>query len=202
MQGGVGAMKKAKQWNELREEARHCEACPLYRNATQTVFGEGPVNARIVFIGEQPGDQEDRAGRPFVGPAGRLLDRALGDAGIARTKCYVTNAVKHFKWVPKAKLRLHRSPNAHEIGACRPWWQREVDLIRPRFLVCLGGTAARAVFGRVVKILTERGKLLPNEWAGKTLVTVHPSSLLRAPDPARREEAYARFVKDLRLLRA
>jgi DNA polymerase len=187
-------------WQKLREEARHCEACPLYKNATQTVFGEGPVNARIVFIGEQPGDQEDRSGQPFVGPAGRIFDRALADAGVKRAKCYVTNAVKHFKWEPRGKLRLHRSPNAHEIKACRPWWEKEIQLIRPHFLVTLGATAARAVFGRVVKVTMERGKIVPNEWNGQTLITVHPSSLLRAPDAKKRAQDYARFVADLSLL--
>jgi DNA polymerase len=197
-------MKKAALdlWNALRKRARHCEACPLYKNATQTVFGEGPVNAEIVFVGEQPGDQEDRAGKPFVGPAGRILDRALADADIDRAKCYVTIAVKHFKWVPRGKLRLHRSPNAHEIKACGPWWHEEVQLIQPRALVCLGATAARAVCGRVVKIMTERGTIVPNEWVARTLITVHPSSLLRVPDSSQRAEAYERFVADLRLLRS
>jgi DNA polymerase len=189
-------------WRELRARARHCEACPLYRLATQTVFGEGPPTAQIVFLGEQPGDQEDRDGRPFVGPAGKLLDRALADAGIDRAKCYVTNAVKHFKWEPRGKRRLHKKPNETEIAACRPWWQEELRLIRPRVLVCLGATAARAVFGRIVKVMTERGELMVSEWAEHALVTVHPSSLLRVPDPAQREEAYARFVADLRLIRS
>jgi uracil-DNA glycosylase family protein len=189
-------------WHRLREQAQHCRACPLYKNATQTVLGEGLVHAEIVLLGEQPGDQEDRAGQPFVGPAGRLLDRALADAGIDRTKCYVTNAVKHFKWVPRGKLRLHRSPNAHEIAACRPWWEKEVQLVRPRALVCLGATAARAVFGRVVKVMTERGLIAPSAWVAQTLITVHPSSLLRAPDSAQRAQAYARFVADLQLLRS
>jgi len=189
-------------WRELRERACHCEACPLYRRATQTVFGEGPPTAQIVFLGEQPGDQEDRDGRPFVGPAGKLLDRALADAGIDRAKCYVTNAVKHFKWEPRGKRRLHKKPNETEIAACRPWWQEELRLIRPRFLVCLGATAAKAVFGRIVKIMTERGALMESEWAEHALVTVHPSSLLRVPDPAQRKDAYARFVADLGMIRS
>jgi DNA polymerase len=128
-------------WEVLREAARYCEACPLYRRATQTVFGEGPRKARIVFLGEQPGDQEDRAGRPFIGPAGKLLDRALAAAGVDRGKCYVTNAVKHFKWELRGKRRLHEKPNSDELAACKPWWKAELALLKPRYLVCLGGTA-------------------------------------------------------------
>jgi DNA polymerase len=186
----------------LRNAARNCEACPLYRNATQTVFGEGPRNARIVLIGEQPGDEEDRKGRPFVGPAGRLLDRALAEAGVDRAQCYVTNAVKHFKWEPRGKRRLHQKPNSLEIAACRPWWQAELALIKPQFLICLGGTAARAVFGRQVKVMRERGKLVATPWAERTLITIHPSALLRAPDAAARERGFALFVRELAALAA
>jgi DNA polymerase len=181
----------------LRKTARGCRACPLYRRATQTVFGEGPANARWVFLGEQPGDQEDLAGRPFVGPAGKLLDRALADAGIDRAQCYVTNAVKHFKWEARGKRRLHEKPDRGEIMACRPWWQAELRLIAPRFLICLGATAARAVFDRVVKVTQERGIIVETPWAEATLVTVHPSSLLRIPDSESRARAYAHFVNDL-----
>jgi uracil-DNA glycosylase family protein len=187
-------------WNVLRRAARACEACPLYKNATQTVFGEGPLDARIVLIGEQPGDSEDREGRPFVGPAGKLLDRALAEAGLDREKCYITNAVKHFKWEPRGKLRLHQKPNNAEIVACRPWWKAEVELIKPQFLVCLGRTASRAVLEREVKVMKERGNFVETEWAKRTLITVHPSSLLRLPDPKSKEREFARFVHDLALL--
>jgi DNA polymerase len=184
----------------LRRAARTCEACPLYKNATQTVFGEGPRKARIVLLGEQPGDAEDRAGRPFVGPAGRLLDRALVEAGVDRAQCYVTNAVKHFKWEPRGKRRLHQRPNSAEIAACRPWWQAELRLLRPRFLVCLGSTAARAIFGREVKVMRERGNIVETEWAACTLITIHPSSLLRIPDPEAKQREFARFVRELKAL--
>jgi DNA polymerase len=190
-----------RDWDKLRRAAKRCQACPLYRNATQTVFGEGPPHARIVFIGEQPGDQEDREGRPFVGPAGKLLDRALEEAGVDRDECYVTNAVKHFKWKPRGKRRLHQKPDRAEIGACRPWWKRELELISPQILVCLGSTAARAVFERDIKVTQERGTFMETPWCPRTLVTVHPSSLLRAPDPEMRKREYARFVADLKLLR-
>jgi uracil-DNA glycosylase family protein len=197
----LAPQKSSSSLAQLKSQAKHCEACDLYRHATQTVFGEGPTTAEIVFIGEQPGDQEDLAGRPFVGPAGKLLDRALADAGIDRAKCYVTNAVKHFKWKPRGKRRLHEKPNAAEIEACERWWQAEIGRIRPRFLVCLGATAARAIFGRLVKIGESRGKFVETEWCEQTLVTAHPSSLLRAPDRVSREREYKRFVKDLTLLR-
>jgi DNA polymerase len=192
---------KTANWDSLRRAARKCEACPLYKNATQTVFGEGALAAQIVFVGEQPGDQEDREGRPFVGPAGRLLDRALAAAGVDRTKCYVTNAVKHFKFEPRGKRRLHKKPNEMEINACRPWLNAELAMLKPRFLVCLGGTAARSVLGRTVKVMQERGHFLQTEWAERTLITVHPSSLLRIPDPESKEREFARLVADLALLK-
>jgi DNA polymerase len=185
---------------DLRELAHTCRACPLFRNATQTVFGEGSAKARWVLVGEQPGDQEDLTGRPFVGPAGKMLDRALAEAGIDRGQCYVTNAVKHFKWEPRGKRRLHKKPSAREIAACRPWLLAELELIAPQFLICLGATAARAVFDRIMKITDARGKLLTTPGAQHTIVTVHPSALLRAPDPQSREEAYRRFVRDLTLV--
>lgn len=188
-------------WEELRAAAAKCSACPLYANATQTVFGEGPLDADIVFLGEQPGDQEDLGGKPFIGPAGKLLDRALVAAGIDRGRCYVTNSVKHFKWEPRGKRRLHQKPNELEVHACRPWWQAEVKLIQPRVLVCLGGTAGKAVFGREVKVMKERGSMLDCEYAPKALITVHPSALLRLPDPALRESEFERFVADLSLLK-
>jgi uracil-DNA glycosylase len=185
----------------LRAAAAECQACPLYRNATQVVFGEGLRDAKIVFIGEQPGDQEDLAGKPFIGPAGKLLDRALEEAGIDRGACYVTNAVKHFKWQAKGKKRLHAKPNSAEIGACAPWWKAELRILQPEFLVCLGATAGRAVFGRTIKVLSERGQLKETPWCPRTLITVHPSSLLRMPDEAARHAALAQFIADLRLLK-
>jgi DNA polymerase len=184
----------------LREAARTCQACPLYRHATQTVFGEGAPDAKLVLLGEQPGDSEDREGRPFVGPAGQLLDRALEEAGIDRTRAYVTNAVKHFKWEPSGKRRLHKTPSPREIAACRPWLAAELAAIEPQILVCLGGTAAQTVLGREVRVLRERGTFQASDLCPQTFVTVHPSSLLRAPDEQARAEHYAQFVADLRLV--
>jgi DNA polymerase len=178
-------------------EARGCTRCPLYKAATQTVFGEGPADAPIVFVGEQPGDQEDQQGRPFVGPAGRIFDKALAEAGITRDRVYVTNAVKHFKFVPRGKRRLHKSPNAYEIDRCKWWLDRELALLRPRLTVALGATAARSLAGRPLPVGRNRGRILafPGELRG--LVTVHPSSLLRVPDEEARRLAYAAFVRDL-----
>jgi probable DNA metabolism protein len=183
----------------LREAAAKCRACPLYRNATQTVFGEGRAHARLVFVGEQPGDSEDREGKPFVGPAGQLLDRALAEAGIDRSETYVTNAVKHFKWEPMGKRRLHKTASPREVAACRPWLAGEMAAIQPRVLVCLGGTATRSVLGPQVRVLRDRGQLMRSDFSERTLVTVHPSSLLRAPDEQARAENYALFVRDLRV---
>jgi DNA polymerase len=185
----------------LRRKAATCTACPLYRNATQTVFGEGLAHAAIVLVGEQPGNDEDLAGRPFVGPAGRLLDRALHLAGLERSELYVTNAVKHFKWSKDrggGKRRIHEKPNASEVEACRPWLEQELWLLRPQVVVCLGTTAARSVLRRAVTITATRGRLLTSPDGYRTLVTVHPSALLRIPDPADREDAERRFVTDLR----
>ena len=185
----------------LRRKAAACTACPLYRNATQTVFGEGLAHAPMVLVGEQPGNDEDLAGRPFVGPAGRLLDRALRLAGLERAQLYVTNAVKHFKWSKDrggGKRRIHEKPNASEIEACRPWLEQELWLIRPRIVVCMGVTAARSVLRRAVTITASRGRLLTSPDGYRTLVTVHPSALLRIPDPDDREDAERRFVADLR----
>jgi uracil-DNA glycosylase len=188
---------------ETREEARHCRACPLWKNATQTVFGAGRQSAAIVFVGEQPGDQEDIAGKPFVGPAGRLLDRALDQAGVDRKETYVTNAVKHFKWEPRGKRRIHKKPNELEISACHQWLERELETIEPKLIVALGATAARAVFGRATAIEKNRGRIIPAAQAktgydADVLVTVHPSFLLRVPDEDR-AEAFQRFVADLKL---
>lgn len=178
-------------------EARGCERCPLYKAATQTVFGEGPADALVVFVGEQPGDQEDLQGRPFVGPAGRIFDKALAEAGIPRDRAYITNAVKHFKFAPRGKRRLHKSPNAFEIDRCKWWLDRELALIRPRLTVALGATAARSLAGRPLAIGQNRGRILAFPGGLQGLVTVHPSSLLRVPDPEARHRAYAEFVKDL-----
>jgi uracil-DNA glycosylase family protein len=183
----------------LEKAARSCTACPLYKRATQTVFGEGSKNARLMLLGEQPGDQEDLAGKPFVGPAGRLLDRALEEAGIKRDEVYVTNAVKHFKWEPRGKRRIHKKPNSREIAACRPWLEAELRLVRPRLLVCLGATAAQSLFGPSFRVTRDRGKVLESELARKVVATVHPSSLLRQPDDESRVREYARFVADLQV---
>ncbi len=184
---------------KVRAASKRCTACPLYKNATQTVFGEGSDKARIVLVGEQPGDREDVEGEPFVGPAGKLLDRALEDAQIDRSTAYVTNAVKHFKWEPRGKRRLHKTPNSRDIAACRPWLMAELKLIQPRVLVCLGGTAVRSVLGPNARVLRDRGQIFTSEFCEQTVVTVHPSSLLRAPDEASREANYALFVKDLKV---
>jgi uracil-DNA glycosylase family protein len=181
-----------------RIDAADCRACPLWKPATQTVFGEGPARARIMLVGEQPGDQEDLAGRPFIGPAGKLLDRALTEAGIDRTVVYITNAVKHFKFELRGKRRLHKKPADAEIAACLQWLERELELIAPQLVVALGASAARALFGRATPIEKNRGKPMAFEPYGQILVTVHPSFLLRMP-PADRAREYARFVDDLRI---
>jgi len=183
---------------EVRDASRKCTACHLYKRATQTVFGEGPKSAPIMLVGEQPGDYEDVGGKPFVGPAGKIMDRALEEAGIDRSKVYVTNAVKHFKWEPRGKRRIHQKPNSREIAACRPWLEAELRLVKPKLLVCLGATAAQAVFGPSFRVTRERGKVLSSKLAPRILATVHPSSLLRQPDDESREHEYKRFVADLR----
>jgi uracil-DNA glycosylase family protein len=179
--------------------AKTCTACPLYKNATHTVFGEGPKRAIIVMIGEQPGDYEDVAGKPFVGPAGKVLDRGLEDAGINRDEVYVTNAVKHFKWEPRGKRRIHQKPSARDIAACRPWLEAELRLIEPKLVVCLGSTAAQTIFGPSFRVTKQRGHVLESSFAKKVVATVHPSSLLRQPDEASREREYKNFVADLRV---
>ncbi|HET7577353.1 MAG TPA: UdgX family uracil-DNA binding protein [Sphingomicrobium sp.] len=190
-----------KSWEALLEDARGCTRCDLYKPATQTVFGEGPLNASIMFVGEQPGDQEDIAGRPFVGPAGALFDEALEKAGIDRSTVYVTNAVKHFKFVRRGKRRIHNKPDAGEIGACRWWIEHERELIRPPVTVALGATAARSLIGKTVTIGKVRGKPLTLADGSECWVTVHPSALLRMPDRAARQEARALFVRDLKLIK-
>jgi DNA polymerase len=182
----------------LRQAAAECRACDLWQRATQTVFGEGDGSARVMLVGEQPGDREDVEGRPFVGPAGGILDRALREAGLDRAGVYVTNAVKHFKWVPRGKRRLHQRPDSAEVAACRPWLEAEVRTVGPRLLVCLGATAVQAVLGPSVRVLRDRGRFLPSPLGVTAMPTVHPSSILRAPDSTAREEAYASFVADLR----
>ena len=183
----------------VREIAKGCKACDLYKRGTQTVFGEGPRKAEVMLVGEQPGDAEDLAGHPFVGPAGRLLDRALEEAGIDRNVVYVTNVVKHFKWEPRGKRRIHAKPNAAEISACRPWLETEIALVRPRVLVCLGATAAQALLGKSFKVTRQRGELITtSSLAPLVTATVHPSSILRAPDEATRREEMKRLVQDLR----
>jgi uracil-DNA glycosylase len=181
-----------------RKAARECKNCPLWKNATQTVFGEGKASSAIMIIGEQPGDQEDRTGRPFVGPAGKILDRALNDAGIDRNEIYVTNAVKHFKWEPQGKRRLHKKPSPREIAACRPWLEAELKIVRPRAVVCLGASAAAAVLGPKVRVLRDRGRAFSSDLAGRVFVTVHPSLLLRVIDRDDAREQYRLFVRDLR----
>ncbi len=185
---------------QLAEAVKGCEGCELFRDATQAVFGEGPARARILVVGEQPGDQEDLAGRPFVGPAGLLLDRALEEAGIDRVDLYVTNAVKHFRFDRQEKLRLHKKPKGSQISACRPWLEAEIRAVRPEAILCLGATAAQSVVGREVSISKERGQWMETHFAKRLLVTIHPSALLRMKDDMRGRE-YERFVADLRMLR-
>jgi len=183
---------------QLREAAAECTACPLYRDATQTVFGEGPERARIMFIGEQPGDAEDLAGHPFVGPAGKMLDRCMKEAGIERRLAYVTNAVKHFSWMPRGARRIHSKPGSMEIAACFPWLEAEIAAVKPKIVVALGATAAQALFGRAFRVTRDRGRLVPSRWAPYAMATVHPSSLLRAPDEDTRHREIARFTDDLK----
>ena len=183
----------------LARAARDCKACELWRRGTQTVFGEGPRDARLLLVGEQPGHEEDLAGHPFVGPAGRLLDSVLEEAGIERSETWVTNAVKHFKWLPKGGVRLHQKPNAKEIGACLPWLEAEIALLRPAALVLLGATAAQALLGRSFRVSRERGRLLDSELAPLVMATVHPSSVLRSTD---RRAAHRALVADFRKLAA
>ena len=184
----------------LRQEVRGCTACELYRDATQAVFGAGLVKSEAMFVGEQPGDREDREGHPFVGPAGRMLDRALEAAGIDRRLAYVTNAVKHFRYEQRGKRRIHQRPSAEHIRACRPWLDAELEVVRPRVLVCLGAVAAQALLGSKVKVTKDRGKPLESDLAPFVLVTIHPSAILRERDEPAREEAFAAFVADLQVV--
>jgi uracil-DNA glycosylase len=184
----------------LREAAQGCRGCRLWERGTQTVFGEGSTSAEVMLVGEQPGDQEDVAGKPFVGPAGRILDQALEEAGIDRRLAYVTNVVKHFKWEPRGKRRIHQKPNWSEIAACRPWLEAEIDVVDPEVMVCLGATAAQALIGRDFRVSRQRGELVESPLARYVLATVHPSSILRQRDDAAREAEYAAFVEDLKVI--
>lgn len=186
----------------LKQAAGGCQACDLYKTGTQTVFGEGGAHARVMFVGEQPGDREDIEGKPFVGPAGRLLDEALVAAGIDRRRVYITNAVKHFKWKPAGKRRLHQKPNAAEISACRPWLEAEIAVVKPAFLVLLGATAAQAMLGRDFRVSTQRGQVMERPGLPTMIATVHPSSILRATDDESRELEMQAFIRDLRKLAA
>jgi DNA polymerase len=185
----------------LREAAAGCKACPLWKTGTQTVFGEGAAKADLMFVGEQPGDQEDKAGKPFVGPAGRLFDQALEEAGIDRSRAYVTNVVKHFKWTARGKRRIHQKPNWSEVAACRPWLDAELAVVKPDVLVCLGATAAQALLGRQFRVTRERGRPVESDLAPVVFATVHPSSILRA-DENDRETELAALVADLKLAAA
>ena len=191
----------AKSLKQLRDEARACRDCPLWANATQTVFGTGDPRADVMLVGEQPGDEEDRKGLPFVGPAGRLLDRALGAAEVPRDHLYVTNAVKHFKWEPRGKRRLHKTPAQREIDACHRWLEGEIQALKPRVIVCLGATAAKAVIGKDFKVSSQRGRFVQSPLAPHVFATFHPSALLRVRDEEEKEAAFRQFVKDLALIR-
>jgi DNA polymerase len=184
----------------LATASQECRGCDLYKNATQAVFGAGPRGAQVMFVGEQPGDQEDREGAPFVGPAGALLDKALDDAGIARDDVYVTNAVKHFSWEPRGKRRIHKKPRVSEIKACRPWLEAELRSIKPAIIVCLGASAAQAVLGSQFKLMQNRGKVQSSPFAERVLATIHPSAVLRAPDSEGRRAAYEMLVGDLKVV--
>jgi uracil-DNA glycosylase len=189
-------------WQTLHDAAAGCRACDLWKRGTQTVFGEGAQRARVMLVGEQPGNEEDLAGRPFVGPAGKLLDKALEEAGIDREQAYVTNVVKHFKWEPRGKRRIHAKPNAVEIAACMPWLQAELEAVQPLALVCLGATAAQALLGRQFRVTQSRGKWLESTLAPRVMATAHPSAILRSPTSEARRAAMAQFVADLRLVAA
>ncbi|MPZ75702.1 MAG: UdgX family uracil-DNA binding protein [Deltaproteobacteria bacterium] len=184
----------------LRQAAKTCEGCDLFRNATQTVFGEGPNHASVILIGEQPGDMEDRKGEPFVGPAGRMLDKALDEAHIPRHEVYVTNAVKHFKWIWRGKRRLHQKPSIRQVTACKPWLEAEIEVLRPKILVCMGATAAQSVLGKTVLITKERGKFIDSDFGRVTFVTIHPSAIFRQRDKEEQKKEYRRFAAEMKLV--
>src|SRR4030095_10921750 len=182
----------------LRAAARSCQGCDLYKNATQTVFGEGPKDASVMLVGEQPGDMEDRQGHPFVGPAGRLLDKVLGDARIPRDEVYITNAVKHFKWIQRGKRRLHQKPSIRQVVACKPWLEAEIEVVHPKVIVCLGATAALSMVGRTVRITQERGKFFDTDSGAVVFITIHPSSIYRLREKDEQEKEYRRFVAEMK----
>jgi DNA polymerase len=193
-------LPKQRTLENLRAAAQSCQGCDLYRNATQTVFGEGPRLASVMLVGEQPGDMEDLQGRPFVGPAGRMLDKALAEARIARDEVYVTNAVKHFKWIQRGKRRLHQKPTIRQVVACKPWLESEMEVVRPKVVVCLGATAAQSLAGRTVRITQERGKFLDVESIPPIFITIHPSFIYRLPEREDQEKEYRRFVTEMKLV--
>ena len=193
-------MPRTTSLKTLSTAAQKCRGCDLYKHATQAVMGEGPKGAHVMFVGEQPGDQEDREGHPFVGPAGALLDKALADAGIPRNDVVVTNAVKHFKWEPRGKRRIHKKPRVSEMKACRPWLEAEVGAVKPAVIVCLGATAAQSVLGAQFKLMQQRGQVLPSDLAPRVVATIHPSAVLRAPDSEGRRAAYDMLVSDLKIV--
>jgi uracil-DNA glycosylase len=184
----------------LRAAAQACQGCDLYKNATQTVFGEGPKDATVMLVGEQPGDMEDRQGHPFVGPAGRFLDKALAEARIPRDEVYITNAVKHFRWIQRGKRRLHQKPSIRQVVACRPWLEAEIEVVHPKVIVCLGATAALAIVGKTVRITQERGRFLNADSGAAVFITIHPSSIYRQRDEDEQEKEYRRFVADMKLV--
>lgn len=186
--------------SSVREAAADCRACPLWERGTQTVFGEGSKRSKVLFVGEQPGNEEDLTGKPFVGPAGKLFNAALEEAGIDRSQTYVTNVVKHFKWEPRGKRRIHKKPNAQEIAACRPWLETEIALVKPRVIVALGATAAQALLGPKFRVTKQRGQFIESDLAPYVMATVHPSSILRAPDDETRRLEYRLFIDDLKKL--
>jgi uracil-DNA glycosylase len=194
----IDFLPRKRTLEDLRQAAQSCKGCDLYKNATQTVFGEGQKRANIMFVGEQPGDQEDRQGLPFVGPAGRLLDKALVEARIPREHVYVTNAVKHFKWIWRGKRRLHQKPAIRQVTACRPWLEAELESVRPKIVVCMGATAAQSVLGKPVPITKERGKFIESESGPVTFITIHPSAIYRRREKDEQEKEYRRFVSEIR----
>lgn len=193
-------LPKRRDLESLHAAARSCEGCDLYKNATQTVFGEGADHANIILVGEQPGDMEDRQGHPFVGPAGRMLDKALSEARISRDEVYITNAVKHFRWIQRGKRRLHQKPAVRQIMACKPWLEAEIESIHPKLVVCLGATAAHSILGRVVSIGQARGKFFNGQRGEAVFITIHPSAIFRQREKSEREQEYLRFVADMRLV--
>jgi uracil-DNA glycosylase len=193
-------LPKRRMLASLRAAARCCKGCDLYKNASQTVFGEGPKNARVMFVGEQPGEMEDRQGRPFVGPAGRILDKALAEARIPREEVYVTNAVKHFKFIQRGKRRMHQKPVIRQVISCKPWLQAELEIIRPKLVVCLGATAAQSMLSRMVRVTRERGQFLDGDSGATVFITIHPSAIYRLRGESERREEYRHFVDDMKLV--